>query len=161
MTDITIQRAIPRGALVSVGLMLAATIALAGITHATNSQHVVLAPTHAVAAIDLAFQDLPGGGITVTDASSGRTVETIAPETGHFLRGIIRALVFGHRRAGEQGETAFRLTRWADGRLSIADPVTQESFDLEAFGSTNVAVFARFLEAPAKRVAEKASAGKS
>ena len=161
MADITIQRAIPRGALIGIGLMLAGTIALAGITHATNAQHVTMPPTHAVATIDLAFQDLPGGGIAVTEAGTARAVETIAPETGHFLRGIIRALVFGHRRAGEQGQTAFRLTRWADGRLSIADPVTRESFELEAFGSTNVAVFARFLDAPAKKVAQTAPAGKS
>lgn len=161
MADITIQRAIPRGALVACGLMLAATIALAGVTHATNREHVAMAPTYPVATIDLAFQDLPSGGIAVTEAPSGRKVETIAPDTGHFLRGILRALVFGQRRAGVAGQTAFRLTRWADGRLSIADPKTGESFDLEAFGPTNAAVFARFLEAPARRVAVKASADKS
>ena len=161
MADITIQRYIPRGALVGAGLLLAATIALAGITHATNAQHIALAPTHAVASIDLAFRDLPDGGVAVTEGGSGRAVATVAPESGHFLRGIMRALVFGHRRAGEQGQTAFRLTRWADGRLSIADPVTAESFDLEAFGSTNAEVFARFLDAPSKLVADKAAANKT
>ena len=146
MVDITIQGGFPRGALVGVGLLLAGTVALAGITHATDAQHITMPPTHAVAAIDLAFKDLPNGGVAVTEAGSGRDVATVPPQTGGFLRGIMRALVLGHRRAGEPAGTAFRLTRWADGRLTIADPATQESFELEAFGPTNEQVFARFLD---------------
>ncbi len=148
MVDITIQGGFPRGAIVGAGALLAVTIAIAGIAHATKTNHVLLPPTHAVAAMDLSFQDLPNGGIAVTNAATGRSVANVAPETGGFLRGIMRALVRGHRRAGEPIGTAFHLTQWADGRLSIEDPATHESFDLEAFGSTNEQVFARFLEQP-------------
>lgn len=148
MVAITIQGGFPRAALVGLGVMVAGTIALAGITHATNAEHVTMPPSSPVAAIDLAFRDLPDGGITVTDAATGRLVSTVAPQSGHFLRGIMRALVLGHRRAGEPDGMPFRLTRWADGRLTIADPSTRESFELEAFGSTNEKVFADFLGKP-------------
>ena len=150
MVDITIQGGFPRGALVGVGALVAGIIALAGITHATNSEHVTMPPSRPIAAIDLAFRDLPSGGVAVTEAETGRLVSTVAPQTGGFIRGIMRALVLGHRRAGEPDHTPFRLTRWADGRLTIADPSTQESFELEAFGSTNEQVFAAFLEKPRK-----------
>ena len=150
MVDITIQGGFPRGALVGVGALLAATIAVAGVSRATNANHVEMPPTYPVAAIDLAFKDLPDGGIAVTNAANGHPVATVPPQTGGFLRGIMRALVRGHRRAGDPAGTAFHLTRWADGRLSIEDPMTHESFDLEAFGSTNATVFARFLDEPGR-----------
>ena len=150
MVDITIQGGFPRAALVALGVVVAGTIALAGITHATNAQHVTMPPSAPVATVDLAFKDLPDGGITITDAATGRLVSAVAPQSGHFIRGIMRALVLGHRRAGEPDGMPFRLTRWADGRLTIADPSTRESFELEAFGSTNEQVFAAFLEKPRK-----------
>ena len=150
MVEVTIQGGFPRSALISAGVLVAGSIVLAAVSHATNAEHVALPPTVAVSSVDLAFKDLPDGGIVVTDAATGRLVSDVAPETGHFVRGIMRALVRGHRRAGEPDGMPFRLTRWADGRLTIADPSTRESFELEAFGSTNERVFAAFLEAPRK-----------
>ena len=150
MVAITIQGGFPRAGLIGIGVLVAGIVALAGITHATNAEHIAMPPTHPVAAIDLAFRDLPSGGVAITEARTGRLVSTVEPNTGGFVRGIMRALVLGHRRAGEPEDTPFRLTRWADGRLTIADPSTQESFELEAFGSTNEQVFARFLETPGK-----------
>ena len=150
MVAITIQGGFPRAALIGLGVVVAGTIALAGITHATNAQHVTMPPSRPIAAVDLAFRDLSDGGISITEAGTGRVVSTVAPQSGHFIRGIMRALVLGHRRAGEPDGMPFRLTRWADGRLTIADPSTRESFELEAFGSTNEQVFAAFLEKPGK-----------
>ena len=150
MVAITIQGGFPRAGLIGVGVIVAGIVALAGISHATNAEHVTMPPTRPVAAIDLAFKDLPTGGVDITEAGTGRLVSTVAPNTGGFVRGIMRALVLGHRRAGEPDGMPFRLTRWADGRLTIADPSTRESFELEAFGSTNEQVFAAFLETPRK-----------
>ena len=150
MVAITIQGGFPRAVLVSLGVMVAGTIALAGITHATNAQHVTMPPSRPIAAVDLSFKDMPDGGIAITEAGTDRLVSTVAPQTGGFIRGIMRALVLGHRRAGEPDGMPFRLTRWGDGRLTIADPSTSESFELEAFGSTNEQVFARFLETPGR-----------
>ena len=39
----------------------------------------------------------------------------------------------------------FRLTEWADGRLTLEDPTTHRTIELEAFGRTNEEVFARML----------------
>lgn len=138
----------PPGVLFGAGALLAFTIAVAGVARVSHHNVVVLPPAAAVASRDLRFADLANGGIEVTDAGSGRLVATVQPETGGFLRGIMRGLVREHRLEDKAAHTAFRLTRWADGRLSIADPDTRESFELEAFGSTNEAVFARLLDEP-------------
>jgi putative photosynthetic complex assembly protein len=136
---------VPRGVVILGACLIVFTIVLAGVARRTNNNHVVLAPTEAVAARDLAFKDLSNGGIAVTDASTGQSIAIVPPKTGGFLRGVMRGLVHDHRRYDDATGYAFRLTRWADGRLSIEDPGTHEHFELEAFGSTNEKVFADFL----------------
>jgi putative photosynthetic complex assembly protein len=57
------------------------------------------------------------------------------------LRGLVR-----ERRADHVGPTPpFRLTRWADGRLSLDDPSTGRHVDLEVFGPANAGAFADIL----------------
>jgi putative photosynthetic complex assembly protein len=141
---------IPPGLVVGAGLLLAVTIGFAGVTRLTHKNHVTLDPTYAVAERDLTFTDQPDGGVRIEEAGTGRLISTVPPRSGGFLRGILRGLVHDHRREANVPFTAFRLTRWADGRLSIEDPATQESFELEAFGSTNEKVFAQLLTAPAQ-----------
>ena len=150
MVDITIQGGFPRSVVAGVGGLVLLTIVIAGTARATHKNHIVMPPSAALASIDLTFKDLPNGGVAVNEAGTGRLVSTVAPETGGFLRGIMRGLVRDHRLAGKPAGTSFRLTQWADGRLSLEDPMTRESYDLEAFGTTNEQVFARFLDRPGR-----------
>ena len=136
----------PRSMLLGAGALMLVTIGLAGTARITNHNHVVLAPTYAVASRDLSFKDMADGGVDISDADTGKPITTVVPTTGGFLRGIVRGLVRDHHRYDAAVGYPFRLTRWADGRLSIEDPGTHERFELEAFGSTNEAVFARLLE---------------
>jgi len=93
---------------------------------------------------ELRFEDR-GGAVVVLDAA-GATVDILPPGTNGFIRGLMRGLA-RERRASEIGpERAFRLTRWADGRLSIEDPATGRWIDLGAFGPTNAGAFARLLD---------------
>ena len=137
---------LPRAVLFGAAALLLFTVGIAGAARISNNNHVVMPPTYAVASRDLAFKDLADGGVEITDASSGKHITTVVPTTGGFLRGIMRGLVRDHHRYDNATNYPFRLTRWADGRLSIEDPGTHERFELEAFGSTNEAVFARLLE---------------
>ncbi len=58
-----------------------------------------------------------------------------------MLRGLAR-----ERRARQVGTAPpFRLTRWADGRLSLDDVETGRHVDLEVFGPTNAGAFADIL----------------
>jgi putative photosynthetic complex assembly protein len=92
----------------------------------------------------LRFEDRPDGSIAVIDATSGRLLERVQGEQG-FLRGSLRALA-RERRMREVGALPpFELAARADGRLTLTDPATGARLDLESFGPTNAAVFARLL----------------
>lgn len=92
----------------------------------------------------LRFDDGPQGSVSVFDARTGQHLQDLQGEQG-FLRGALRALA-RERRMRELGSAApFELNARADGRLTLVDTATQARVDLESFGPTNAAVFARLL----------------
>lgn len=135
----------PRGILAIVGTVIALSIVTAAagrLTGATNS-----APTSAaLASRDLLFRDQPNGGVAVYDATHPASpIDIIAPETNGFLRATMRGLARQRLRQDADRETPFRLTSWADGRLTLEDPTTGRKVEMEAFGISNEEVFARLL----------------
>jgi len=98
---------------------------------------------------DLRFVDRGDGAVLIYSSRDGRLADTLLPGTNGFVRGVLRGLV-RERRADHIGTTPpFRLTRWADGRLSLDDPSTGRHVDLEVFGPTNAGAFAQILVATA------------
>lgn len=137
-----------RGPLLAAALLILATIAgvatlrLGGVDVSTRSQAPVVAQRA------LHFEDQADGGVRVLEALPGqlpRPLQVIDAGAGGFLRGALRALVRQRRAAGVGAEAPFVLTARADGRLTLVDPATSERVDLESFGPTNAAVFARLL----------------
>ncbi len=131
--------------LIGVGLLLAGLVVAAGL--ARRDPHRTEVPASVPLVVrQFTFEDLPGGNIAVRDASTGAVVETIAGQAG-FLRATVRGLAQQRRREDMGSAEPFRLTAWADGRLTLDDPDTLRHIELEAFGSTNEAVFAELLTA--------------
>lgn len=93
----------------------------------------------------LRFEDAADGGIAVRDARTGALLDTVAPGTNGFLRSTMRGLVRERKRQGLGPEQPFELLGRADGRLTLVDPGTGRRIDLESFGPSNAAVFARLL----------------
>ena len=92
----------------------------------------------------LRFDDGPQGSVRVFDARTGQHLQDLHGEQG-FLRGALRALA-RERRMRELGPAQpFELNARADGRLTLIDTATHARVDLESFGPTNAAVFARLL----------------
>ncbi len=138
---------LPRGVLIAIGaLVLVSVLGTAAVRWSGIS--IREPDAQAVATRLLRFDDAPDGGIVVTDATSGAVAARISGEQG-FLRGTLRALARERRRSGADAGPPFELSARADGRLTLADPVTRQRIDLESFGPTNAAVFARLLERPA------------
>jgi putative photosynthetic complex assembly protein len=134
---------IPRRALWIGAAALAATLVGAGAFRRWGKD-APSADAPALAQRTLQFTDLPDGGIAIIDAATGRTLDTAHGEQG-FLRGTLRALVRERRQRGLTAQGALLLSARADGRLVLADPATGAHIDLQSFGPTNAAVFARWL----------------
>ena len=133
----------PRFALVVAGVIVALTLGGVGAARWSgfDGKQQDAAPTAQRA---LRFQDRPQGGIAVVDAASSATLDTVYGEQG-FLRGTLRAVVRERKLRGLVSDAPLQLIARADGRLTLTDPATGSRIDLESFGPTNAAVFARWL----------------
>ena len=105
-------------------------------------------PDQRVAAItverSLRFEDLPDHGVLVSDGASGEKLTVLYGEQG-FVRGVMRALSRERHSRGIDSKPPFTLMAHIDGRVTLMDPATGEHIDLESFGPSNTAEFARFL----------------
>jgi putative photosynthetic complex assembly protein len=134
---------LPRGVLITIGILL--LVSLVGVASVRLSGINIREPdAGTVSQRSLRFDDGADGSVVITDAKTGQSVARITGEQG-FVRGTLRALARERRRSGADSGPAFELIARADGRLTLFDPVTQQRIDLESFGPTNAAVFARLL----------------
>jgi putative photosynthetic complex assembly protein len=145
MPDYYSPNPVPRAAIIGAGALLLVTLLWVGVTRLNGDM-----PTEALAAPaverSLRFEDTADGGVAVRDAGSGRLVAEMEPGSNHFLRALMRGLARERLRQGQGEEAPFQLARRIDGQLTLIDPVTRRLVDLSAFGPSNAAVFAAFLE---------------
>ena len=141
--------AMPRGAVVAmVSVALFALVAAAAVRLSGVDVRAPDAP--ALEVRQLRFLDAPDGGVEVIDVVAGARIAVFDGENG-FLRSTLRGLARERKRAGFDDGPPFELIGRADGRLTLRDPTTRRIVDLESFGPTNAAVFARLLHAAATR----------
>jgi putative photosynthetic complex assembly protein len=98
----------------------------------------------AVSERTLRFEDRSDGGVAVFDGENGQLIAVLQGEKG-FVRGTLRALTRERHSRGIGNGPPFTLTAYIDHRLALKDPATGARIDLESFGPTNMAEFARFL----------------
>jgi putative photosynthetic complex assembly protein len=133
----------PRIALVVAGVVIALALGSVGIARWSGFDGRQQ-DAQTVAQRALHFKDQADGGIAVVDAASGATIDTVHGEQG-FVRGTLRAVVRERKLRGLASDAPLQLISRADGRLTLLDPATGSRLDLESFGPTNAAVFARWL----------------
>ncbi len=147
MADPKLVDKIPRGLLIGAGVMVVGSLLMVGIARLTGYQPERPPASTVVESYDLRFDDRPDGAVLIYDSATDRLATTLEPTTNGFVRGVLRGLV-RERRADHIGPLPpFRLTRWANGRLSLDDPSTGRHVDLEVFGPTNAGAFADILVA--------------
>lgn len=91
----------------------------------------------------LRFEDQSDHGVRVSDGNTGQTLTVLYGEQG-FVRGALRALSRERHARGIGSAPPFNLVARTDGRITLMDPATGQRIDLESFGPTNTAEFARF-----------------
>jgi putative photosynthetic complex assembly protein len=140
---------VPRGVLIAAAALIALSIAAAGAGRLTGFGVTRMPAAPSVQTRALHFDDRADGAVEVTDESH-RVVAVLPPGTNGFARSVLRGLARARRQEDIGAQPPFILTRWADGRLSLEDPSTHQHINLEAFGATNSAVFARLLTGEGK-----------
>lgn len=93
----------------------------------------------------LSFVDADAGLVLVLDADSGEQLAEFGAGEGSFVRGVMRSMTRQRRGMGIEARDPFTLTRYSNGGLVLADPLTGLQMELAAFGPDNAAVFAALL----------------
>ena len=141
----TVDRRFPKGALIGAGLVIAVAIVAALTARIGGIGTTRVAESEPLAVRDLRFVDRADGGVAVLAGASEKTIDIIQPGTDGFVRIVLRGMARERLRLDHDREVPFRLTRWADGRLSVEDLTTGRRVDLGAFGAVNAAAFARLM----------------
>jgi putative photosynthetic complex assembly protein len=145
MQEAAQDKSLPRGALFGAGTLVLGSLLMVAVARITGYGPAQPPVSSVVERSDLRFEDRTDGAVLIYTVTDNRLVDTLQPGTNGFVRGVLRGLV-RERRADHIGPTPpFRLTRWADGRLSLDDPSTGRHVDLEVFGPTNAGAFADIL----------------
>lgn len=141
------MRPIPKGILYAAGGLVVASLGLATLAQTTGFGKMTVPKAEALSRAEVRFEDHGEDGVAVLDARSGHLVATLESGGDGFVRGVLRSL--NRQRRLDQLSTGapFVLTRWADGRLSLADPTTGEEVQLVGFGEDNFAAFDALAEA--------------
>lgn len=139
----------PPWVLKTTGVIILLAIVFAAVARFTGfgDQGVATAPV--VEAREIRFTQTETNAIRVADAKTGQLIETIEPDSDQFLRGALRSLKRERAKFEEAAGQAYRVTRRTDGQVTLEDPATGQIIDLRAYGPTNVAAVARFLDTQA------------
>lgn len=133
----------PRWVLYCAGFIMAFSLISVGLIRITGNGPDQLAADVALERA-LRFEDRPDGAVAVIDGNTGALLTTVRGEQG-FVRGTLRALTRERYSRNIGSGPPFMLIARTNGRMSLSDPATGEHIDLESFGPTNMAEFARFL----------------
>jgi putative photosynthetic complex assembly protein len=138
----------PRGVLLGAGALLAVVLLAVAAVRFSGHGAAAFPPTASrIDTRELRFEDRPDGSVAVYDTRAGELAHRLAPGRDGFIRATLRTFARERKRLGIGPEAPFRLTAYADGRLTLEDPVTGRRVDLEAFGPANAGAFARLLVA--------------
>lgn len=151
MSDPFRDKPFPRGALVGAAMLVGFSIMVAAGARWTGYGTTQMPASTRVSTHELRFEDRDDGAVVVLDAQGLELVDVIEPGTNGFVRGVLRGLARDRKRSQFAQSEPFRLTRWADGRLTVEDPTTGRSVDLGAFGPANFSAFVRILDAAESR----------
>lgn len=135
--------------LIGIGLLMVATLVLAGITahqkrEAARQEQAQMQEAKPLAARLLIFKDGEAGDVDVFDATTGERLRPISGEAG-FARSVLRTLAHARIRQGGSPSDPFQLSRTPGNALELLDPITGMRLDLGAFGPDPAKVFLPYL----------------
>lgn len=146
--EITVHRAplILMGGIVAISLVLTASVTLGFVPkQSVPSEARAAAGIGAAQERTLRFFDEPDGTVRIEDGATGEILARHGMGEGGFIRATVRSLVHQRRIRNIGPETAFTLTEWQNGNLTLSDPATGRSVEVSSFGPDNRAVYQTLL----------------
>lgn len=134
------------GGIVAISLVLTASVTMGFMPkQSVPSEARAAAGIKAAQERTLRFFDEPDGTVRVEDGASAQVLARFGEGEGGFIRATVRSLVHQRRIRGIGAETAFTLTEWQNGSLTLGDPATGRSVEVSSFGPDNRAVYQNLL----------------
>ncbi len=130
----------------SFGMALLALALVSGARISGYSPEQALPGATVVESRLLRFEQGMDGRIVVVDGDTGLAITDAPPGAEGFLRGALRGLNRIRMADDASHGTPYRLERMANGQLMLVDTASGIALDLNAYGRSNAAVFAEFLE---------------
>jgi putative photosynthetic complex assembly protein len=137
---------IPKGALLAAGALVLFALTATATARFTGVGTVQMTLPAMVESLDLQFEDSPDGALLVYDANDRKLLHSLAPGESGFVRVVLRGLARERMLASIGREPPFRLARFENGQLTLTDTANKKQIDLNAFGSSNLAAFARLMK---------------
>jgi putative photosynthetic complex assembly protein len=105
---------------------------------------------------DLRFVTGQDSSLSIIDAESNEVIVVLRGNSDGFIRGMVRALSHDRRmNADETSGAPYRLSLFANGRLTLTDLATNRELVINAFGPTNIASMGRLLKSQQAKPAEQ------
>ena len=153
MSDPFNERPLPRAALVSAALLVVLALLSAAGSRWTGLGTTKLSDDSVAQVLNLHFADADDGSINITNAFDPNNIVKVEAGSGGFIRGVMRSFSRARKSQGIGPENPYQLRRSLHGRLSLVDPATLITVDLDPFGPTNAGSFASLFVAMAPQTA--------
>lgn len=139
----------PTGVIWGVGIVLAATLAMAAASVKDRSGVVETLSEGASKVVQentfTATDDRENKTIVIADADDGTVLEVVDRNSNGFIRGALRGLSRERDLRGIGSGEPFRVRLWEDGTLVLDDPSTGQVVALNGFGQDNARAFGKYL----------------
>jgi putative photosynthetic complex assembly protein len=138
----------PRGFVLAGAALILFTLLVTAVSGLTDVGTVRLSPVTATESKDLTFEIRADGAVHVREPARPAVLH-IVPARGNegFVKVALQTFIRDRDAVGIKSELNLRLMRQGDGRLWLEDLATNRRLTLDAFGSGNAKVFAKFFDA--------------
>jgi putative photosynthetic complex assembly protein len=137
---------VPKAALIGAAALALFALTATATSRLTGVGYVHMTLPAMVESLTLQFEDGADGSVLVYEAGSRKLIESLLPGESGFVRVVLRSLARERKVASIGSEPPFRLARFENGQLTLTDTANNRQIDLNAFGASNLAAFARLMK---------------
>jgi putative photosynthetic complex assembly protein len=137
---------VPKGALIAAAALVLFALTATATARLTGIGISHMTPPAMLESQELNFEDGQDGSVLVFDAGDHKLLHSLPPGDSGFVRVVLRGMARERKLAAIGAQPPFRLARFENGQITLTDTATSKVIDVNAFGSNNLAAFARLMK---------------